>query len=116
MNRPLRLLPAIGVLLLLCGAAAARAQTTQPEVGFDTAREMPRDATALCEDGSWSSSTNRSGTCSGHGGIRKWFGKPPKRATFRCKDGTYSKAKDSQGACSQHGGIAFALAGGKPKE
>ena len=101
--------------LLLPSPAAARPETPSSEVRFEANGEMPRDATARCADGSWSSSLNRSGTCSGHGGIGKWFGKPPKKATFRCKDGTYSKAKDSQGACSQHGGIAFGLEGGKPK-
>jgi hypothetical protein len=114
MKRTALLLPAL-CLTLLAFPAPARSQTAQPEARFDAAREMPPDATALCEDGSWSTSGSRSGTCSGHGGIKKWFGKPPKKATFRCKDGTYSKAKDSQGACSQHGGVAFPLNGGKPK-
>ncbi|WET83336.1 DUF3761 domain-containing protein [Amycolatopsis sp. QT-25] len=30
-------------------------------------------ATALCEDGSYSYSQNRRGTCSGHGGVRTWL-------------------------------------------
>nr|WP_235848189.1 DUF3761 domain-containing protein [Mycolicibacterium holsaticum] len=30
-------------------------------------------ATALCEDGSYSYSRNRSGTCSGHGGVARWL-------------------------------------------
>jgi hypothetical protein len=29
----------------------------------------PPGATALCNDGSWSFSKHRSGTCSGHGGV-----------------------------------------------
>ena len=99
---------------LLSPAAPVRAHPDTPaaEVAFDNRNEMPREATALCEDGSWSSSQKRSGTCSGHGGVSKWFGKTPRKATFRCKDGTYSKAKSSQGACSQHGGVAFEI--GKP--
>mgnify|MGYP001205229030 CR=1 FL=1 len=68
---------------------------------------VPRDATALCVDGSWSSAENRRGTCSSHGGLQKWFGKPPKGATVRCHDGTYSKSKEPQGACSKHGGVAY---------
>jgi len=76
---------------------------------------MPRDATASCADGTWSSAGNRQGACSGHGGMAKWFGKPPNGATSRCNDGTYSKAKDSQGACAKHGGVAFKLDENKPK-
>ncbi|MFF0145269.1 DUF3761 domain-containing protein [Amycolatopsis sulphurea] len=30
-------------------------------------------ATALCKDGSYSYSQHRSGTCSGHGGVRTWL-------------------------------------------
>lgn len=30
-------------------------------------------ATAMCEDGSYSYSTHRSGTCSGHGGVSEWL-------------------------------------------
>ena len=34
---------------------------------------QPRGATALCNDGTYSFSRNRRGTCSGHGGVRKWL-------------------------------------------
>jgi hypothetical protein len=33
----------------------------------------PPDATARCKDGSWSSSQNRRGTCSSHGGVAEWL-------------------------------------------
>ncbi|MFG1639782.1 DUF3761 domain-containing protein [Amycolatopsis sp. NPDC049252] len=33
----------------------------------------PSGATALCNDGSYSYSQHRSGTCSGHGGVRTWL-------------------------------------------
>jgi hypothetical protein len=32
--------------------------------------------TAICKDGSYSYSKNASGTCSGHGGVKKWINKP----------------------------------------
>ena len=32
----------------------------------------PRSPTATCNDGSYSYSQNRSGTCSWHGGVRTW--------------------------------------------
>jgi len=33
----------------------------------------PEDATALCNDGSYSFSHSRRGTCSHHGGVRQWL-------------------------------------------
>lgn len=109
MKKAALLLIAAGLFAAAIAPAPAAPDPPGSEVRFDATSGMPRDATALCADGSWSSSQERSGTCSGHGGVAKWFGKPPKKATFRCKDGTYSKAKDSQGACSQHGGVAFEI-------
>jgi len=34
---------------------------------------VPNGATALCGDGTYSFSQHRSGTCSHHGGVAKWF-------------------------------------------
>lgn len=34
---------------------------------------VPPGATAVCDDGSYSFSTHRSGTCSGHGGVGQWL-------------------------------------------
>jgi hypothetical protein len=34
---------------------------------------QPSGASALCNDGTYSFSRNRRGTCSGHGGVRKWL-------------------------------------------
>ena len=33
----------------------------------------PPGATAECNDGTYSFSTHRSGTCSGHGGVKRWL-------------------------------------------
>jgi len=35
--------------------------------------EQPAGATAECEDGTYSFSEHRSGTCSGHGGVKRWL-------------------------------------------
>lgn len=38
-----------------------------------SAAASPAGATAICEDGSYSYSTHRSGTCSHHGGVKIWL-------------------------------------------
>jgi Protein of unknown function (DUF3761) len=35
--------------------------------------EVPQGATAQCRDGTYSFSRSRRGTCSHHGGVRKWL-------------------------------------------
>ncbi|MGB1241702.1 MAG: DUF3761 domain-containing protein [Chitinophagales bacterium] len=35
--------------------------------------QVPSNATAICRDGTYSFSRNRRGTCSHHGGVKKWF-------------------------------------------
>ncbi|EOD67853.1 DUF3761 domain-containing protein [Amycolatopsis vancoresmycina] len=35
--------------------------------------DNPSGATAVCKDGTYSYSQHRSGTCSGHGGVRSWL-------------------------------------------
>jgi hypothetical protein len=37
------------------------------------ATAAPPGATALCRDGTYSYSKHRSGTCSGHGGVKRWL-------------------------------------------
>ncbi len=96
-------------------AVASEAPPQPPTTTAAAAGEVPRGATARCVDGTWSSSAQRRGTCSGHGGLETWFGKPPKKATGRCKDGTYTKSASTQGACSGHGGVAFWLEKTRPK-
>ena len=109
-RRAVFILGGIFVAALSSAGAAEKSPVLQKDSSHSEAlAPMPRDATALCVDGTWSSAENRRGTCSGHGGMKEWFGNPPRGATLRCKDGTYSKAKDTQGACSKHGGIAFTL-------
>jgi hypothetical protein len=37
------------------------------------ANTVPAGATAECKDGTYSFSQHRSGTCSGHGGVKRWL-------------------------------------------
>lgn len=77
------------------------------------AASKPKNATALCTDGSYSTAKTKQGACSRHGGIQTWYGQEstpaatavPQNATAQCKDGTYSTAANEQGACSRHGGV-----------
>jgi hypothetical protein len=41
--------------------------------GICAANTAPSGTTAVCKDGSFSSSQNRSGTCSSHGGVQCWI-------------------------------------------
>jgi hypothetical protein len=41
--------------------------------GYTDNGQAPAGATAQCNDGTYSSSQHRSGTCSGHGGVRTWL-------------------------------------------
>lgn len=97
------------------------------------AKSKPKNATAQCKDGTYSTAKTQQGACSKHGGVQSWFGDAtssttvatktetrttthtktsiPKGATAQCKDGSYSKAKTQEGACSKHGGVQTWLAG-----
>jgi hypothetical protein len=98
------------------------------------ATAIPKNATAQCNDGTYSSAKTKQGACSQHGGVHIWYADqpaaslpptttpapPPPRggmasgtvtpnaqnATARCKDGTLSFAANHRGACSHHGGVA----------
>src|SRR5262245_37307198 len=88
-------------LAVWCLAWSQAELSPQPQAATQSAAAavsgLARDSTALCHDNTWSSAKNRQGACSGHGGIKTWFGKAPKNATARCKDGTYSKSSTAQG-------------------
>ncbi|HEY4869615.1 MAG TPA: DUF3761 domain-containing protein [Candidatus Dormibacteraeota bacterium] len=42
--------------------------------GFDHNAAQAAGASAICNDGTWSYSAHRSGTCSHHGGVNWWTG------------------------------------------
>ncbi|MFQ6398978.1 DUF3761 domain-containing protein [Nocardia sp. KC 131] len=59
--------------LIACGAGeyANVDRVCVPRPGQATA--APDGATAQCEDGTYSSSRHRRGTCSHHGGVARWL-------------------------------------------
>jgi len=101
-------LTTLAVAAVLVGGAIrpAHAQGAKKAAGKP---EMPRSATAMCGDNTWSTAATQQGACSKHGGVAKWFGKAPKGATARCKDGEYWTSPERQGACTGHDGVAFWL-------
>ncbi|HEV8120887.1 MAG TPA: DUF3761 domain-containing protein [Candidatus Polarisedimenticolia bacterium] len=79
----------------------------QAKTGSSAQKDVPKDATGQCNDGTWSTADSKQGACSGHGGVKKWYGKAPADATARCHDGSFSKATSAHGACSSHGGVGY---------
>lgn len=55
-------------------AASAPKATSPPAAAKAVA---PSDATAQCNDGTYSKSQHRSGTCSHHGGVKQWLKELP---------------------------------------
>ena len=53
--------------------AATRASVTHSSAPATTSAAGPNGATAMCNDGSYSHSAHRSGTCSGHKGVKSWY-------------------------------------------
>ena len=54
-------------------AAAAPAPTSAPSPKVAPIPGAPAAATALCNDGTYSESQHRSGTCSNHKGVKQWL-------------------------------------------
>lgn len=49
---------------------------TKKSVSQQTSQTYPAGVTAVCKDGTYSYSHTTSGTCSHHGGVKKWINKP----------------------------------------
>lgn len=65
----------IGSLLLVAGMLAAQAGFAQAPAG------APAGSTGLCKDGTYYNGPSKSGACSGHKGVKQWWGAEPKSAT-----------------------------------
>ncbi len=64
----------IGILPVV-GGADNSVQSTKPS--NDTSPSYPQGATAICNDGTYSHSQHRRGTCSHHGGVKQWLANIP---------------------------------------
>jgi hypothetical protein len=117
------MLPATRFVMLAVAALASAPILAKPPTS------APAGTTGLCQDGSYSSASTKSGACSGHGGVSKWYGAniaahegassgkaskamPAKESatantgfTGTCQDGTTTTAASRGGACSGHGGV-----------
>jgi hypothetical protein len=89
-----------------------------------TTTPPPTGATGVCNDGSYTTATNKSEACLKNGGLYYWAGVlstdtytnvhgnqvsgpgyNPSGATAMCVDGTFSHSQDAEGTCSSHGGV-----------
>jgi hypothetical protein len=60
--------------LFLATCIAAAAGLSAAHLGAQAAKAKPANATAECTDGTWSTAKSQQGACSGHGGVKTWFG------------------------------------------
>lgn len=56
-------------------AADSAPRVDRPSVAGATNVTKPSDATGECKDGTFTNSTSKSGACSGHKGVKNWYGK-----------------------------------------
>lgn len=50
----------------------------KPKVAAETNATRPADATGECKDGSFTTAASKSGACSGHKGVKNWYGSDTK--------------------------------------
>ena len=65
-------------------AKTADKQSTKvdkPKVAAETNATRPGDATGECKDGSFTTSPTKAGACSGHKGVKNWYGSTMKGTT-----------------------------------
>jgi len=78
-----------GALALAIPALGAAAQA---------AKEKPKNATAQCTDGTYSTAKSKQGACSGHGGVQTWYAdeKADKTAAKTAEKDTKAAAKTAE--------------------
>jgi Protein of unknown function (DUF3761) len=59
------------LLTVLCVAASLALSVT--DLQAQAAKAQPKNATAQCTDGTWSTAKTKQGACSAHGGVKTWL-------------------------------------------
>jgi len=85
--------PALSILLVGCIATSA-ALAAAPAAA-------PSGTTATCKDGTYSSAEKKSGACSGHHGVKEWYGEEAAASTKASKNtATTTTTTTSQSAAA----------------
>jgi Protein of unknown function (DUF3761). len=100
MQRILSILACVAALSLTAPLQAQATDSAAKKTTGTKSTHHPKGATAKCTDGTYSMSETATGSCSGHGGVAKWYAKA------RCTDGALWMHSSKRGACSGHQGVA----------
>ncbi len=79
-------------------------------VANPTAQARPKNATAECADGTFSTAKTRTDACQGHGGVKTWFADQKARTAARsAKSNTKDAAKSTKDAGKDVGSAAASV-------
>ena len=94
----------LGVLALTAPAIIPTVDAASPKkaTARKTTDEKPANATAECNDGSYSKAKTQHGACSSHGGVKTWWGAAASKAAARRK--TETTTAPPKGASPSTGG------------
>ncbi len=91
---------------VMAGCVAGALALAIPTVGAAQEKTKPKNATAECKDGTYSTAKSKRGACSGHGGVATWYadeksdtktaGKEAKSASKTAEKDTKSAAKTAE--------------------
>lgn len=84
----------LGVTWCVAGALALGV----PAVGAAQAKTKPKNATAECKDGTYSTAKTKRGACSGHGGVATWYADEKDTKDTKDTKETKSAKKESKAA------------------
>lgn len=89
----------LGLAWCVAGALALAV----PATGAAQSKTKPKNATAKCEDGTYSTAKSKQGACSGHGGVATWYAdeKPAKESKKESKSAAKESKKESRAAAKE---------------